>query len=153
MSKTLEEIASELQKKIMEEIKKKYSETVIEHWQNPRNLKKIENPDGYGKVKGPCGDTMEIFLKIENDKIVDCGFLTDGCGTTISCGSMVTELAKGKNILGALTITQEKLLKALGGLPEADQHCALLATSTLRKALSDYLYKKREPWRKFYRNI
>ncbi len=149
--KTLEEIASELQKKIMEDIKRRYSPTVIDHWQNPRNFKRIENPDGYGKVKGSCGDTMEIFLKIENEKIVDCGFFTDGCSTTISCGSMATELAKGKNILSALTITYDKLLKALGGLPKADQHCALLATSTLRKALADYLYTKREPWRKIYR--
>ena len=136
----------------MEQIKKRYSETVIDHWQNPRNFRKFENPDGYAKVKGPCGDTMEMFLKIDKENISECGFQTDGCGTTIVCGSAATELALNKSFIKALgLISADEILRRLGGLPQSDVHCAQLAAETLRRALADYLSQKKTSWKKPYR--
>ena len=150
--KDVEKFARELQEQILEQIRKRYSETVIDHWQNPRNFRKIENPDGYAKMKGPCGDTMEMFLKINNESISESGFQTDGCGTTIVCGSLATELALNKSFTQALAlISADEILKRLGGLPESDIHCAQLAAETLRRALADYLCQKRDPWKKHYR--
>lgn len=150
--KDVEKFARELQEQILEQIRKRYSETVIDHWQNPRNFRKIENPDGYASVKGSCGDTMEMFLKINNGNISECGFQTDGCGTTIVCGSLVTELALNKSFTQALVVVSaDEILKRLGGLPESDIHCAQLAAETLRRALADYLYQKKAPWKKHYR--
>ena len=150
--KDIEKFAQELQEQILEQVRKQYSEVVIDHWQNPRNFKKVENPDGYAEVKGPCGDTMEMFIKMKNECISECGFQTDGCGTTIVCGSVVTELALNKSFLEALAvISPDQILKKLGGLPESDVHCAQLAAETLRRALADYLYQKKAPWKKAYR--
>jgi len=147
----LDKFTLELQKQIMEQIRKRYSETAIDHWQNPRNFRKIENPDGYAKVKGPCGDTMEMFLKIDKENISECGFQTDGCGTTIVCGSVSTELTLNNSFTQALAlVSADEILKELGGLPESDVHCAQLAAETLRRALADYLYKKKSPWKKHY---
>ncbi len=148
----MDKFAQELQEQIMEQIRKRYSETVINHWQNPRNFKKIKSPDGYASVKGSCGDTMEMFIKMDREKISECGFQTDGCGTTIVCGSVVTELALNKSFTEALArVSADEILKILGGLPPADIHCAELAAETLRRALADYLYQKQSPWKKHYR--
>jgi nitrogen fixation NifU-like protein len=147
----LEKFAKELQEQILEQIKKQYSANVIDHWQNPRNFTKINHPDGYAQVKGSCGDTMEVYLKLEDDVIRECTFQTDGCGTTIVCGSVATELAQNKTFTQAFGgISANEILKQLGGLPEADVHCAQLAAETLRRALADCLYKKRTPWKKHY---
>jgi len=149
----LEKYAKELQEQIMEQIRKRYSETVIDHWQNPRNFQSMDNPDGHAQEKGSCGDTMEMFLKMRDDKIVQCTFQTDGCGSSIVCGSMATELAHNKSFTQALgAVSAGEILKQLGGLPEEDVHCAQLAAETLRRALADYLYRKRAPWKKHYRN-
>jgi len=128
-----------------------YTETVIDHAQNPRNLGQIPDADGSASVVGSCGDTMEICIRVRNDKILNATFFTDGCGTTIAAGSMVTELAKGKNVSDAFKITQQDVLNALGGLPEESQHCALLASDTLRAAIRDYLAFKNQPWKRAYR--
>lgn len=150
--KDIEKFARELQEQIMREIRKKYSEVVIDNWQNPKNFRKIDNPDGYAKVKGPCGDTMEMFLSMKDEKIFQFTFQTDGCGTTIACGSIATEMALNKNVTEALAvISAGEILKKLGGLPESDVHCAQLAAETLRRALADYLYQKSTPWKKLYR--
>lgn len=146
----LNKYTEELQELILEKIKKKYSEAVIDHWQNPRNFEKIENPDGYASVKGPCGDTMEMFIKMKNDRISECGFQTDGCGTTIVCGSVATTLAQDKTFIEALA---DVILKRVGGLPASDVHCAELAAETLRRALADYLCQKQSPWKKRYRRF
>ena len=147
-----DKFARELQEQIIEQIKKKYSETVIDHWQNPRNFKKIVAPDGYASVKGSCGDTMEMFIRMNNNRISECGFQTDGCGTTIVCGSVATELAQNKSFTQALAlVSADEILKKLGGLPESDVHCAELASVTLRQALADSLYQKRAPWKKHYK--
>ena len=152
-SDDLEKFARELQEQILEQVKKQYSETVIDHWQNPRNFRKIENPDAYAKVKGSCGDTMEMFIKMRNEKIFECGFQTDGCASSIVCGSVATELAQNKSFIQALgLISEDEILKQLGGLPESDVHCAQLAAETMRRALTDWLSKKKSPWKKYYRH-
>ena len=134
-----------------DQMRKAYSKTVIDHAMDPRNLGNMETADGYASVTGPCGDTMEIWLKVRNDIVAEATFMTDGCGTTIATGSMITELAKGKSLGQALRISQEDVLNALGGLPEESQHCALLAANTLKEAIKDYLSLKREPWKKDYK--
>ena len=136
---------------IKEEMRKTYSETAIDHAMNPRNVGDMADADGFAKVTGPCGDSMEIRLKVNNDTIVGATFMTDGCGTTIASGSIVTEMAKEKNIIEARKISQQDILNALGGLPEESQHCALLAANTLKAAIRDYLAMKKEPWKRAYR--
>lgn len=142
--KDLEDFSRELQEQIMEQLKNRYSHTVIDHWQRPRNFRKIENPDGSAMVKGPCGDTMEMFVKTKEEIITECAFQTDGCGTSIVCGSITSELAKDKSLTQALaSVGSDEILEKLGGLPEADVHCAHLAAETLRRTITDWLNKKR----------
>ena len=140
-----------LQEFINAEMRKVFSETVVDHAMNPRNVGNMEDADGYASITGPCGDTMDIWLKVKDNTIVESAFMTDGCGTTIAAGSMITELAKGKSITQAMKISQQDVLNALGGLPEESQHCALLAANTLKDAVNDYLALKKEPWKKTYR--
>ena len=128
-----------------------YSRTVIDHATKPRNVGMIPNADGFGRITGPCGDTMEIWLRVRDGIMQRITFWTDGCGTTIAAGSMVTELVKGKQMEQALGITQEDILEALGGLPEESVHCALLASNTLKAACRDYLAMRNEPWKRVYR--
>ena len=142
--------AEKLQEKIMQDLRKIYSEIVINHWQQPRNWGIMNNASGYGKITGPCGDTMEISIRVEDDIIIKCTFDTDGCGTTVACGSIITGMANGKTIKKARKITQEKVLQSCGGLPEEDKHCALLTASTLQKAIDDYEMVKNEPWKRLY---
>lgn len=143
----------ELQKLAIEDARKIYSDTVIDHAINPRNLGEAQGADGFARVTGSCGDTMEIWLKVKNDVINKATFITDGCGPSIASGSMITEMANGKNIREALIIGRQDVLTALGGLPEESEHCALLAANTLKAAIRDYLAMKREPWKKAYRKL
>jgi len=136
---------------IKAEMRKVYSETTIDHAMNPRNLGDVEDADGFARVTGPCGDTMEMWLRVKNGTIANATFLTDGCGTSIASGSIVTELARGKSVGEARNISQQGVLTALGGLPEESKHCALLAANTLREAIRDYLAMKKEPWKRAYR--
>lgn len=136
---------------IKQEMRKIYSEAVIEHGMNPKNLGELEDADGFARVTGPCGDTMSIWLRINGNTIINASFMTDGCGTTIASGSMVTEMAKGKSISEVRKTTQQDVLNALGGLPRESEHCALLAANTLKEAIRDYLKMKKEPWKKAYR--
>jgi nitrogen fixation NifU-like protein len=141
----------EFEELIKQEMRKIYSEAAIEHSMNPKNLGELEDADGFAKMTGTCGDTMNIWLKVKDGTIARVTFLTDGCGTSIASGSMVTELAKGKSIAEARKISQRNVLDALGGLPEESEHCALLAANTLKEAIRDYLAIKKEPWKKDYR--
>ena len=118
---------------------------------NPRNLGDMSDADGFGRVTGSCGDTMEIWLKVNSGTIADASFMTDGCGTSIASGSMVTELAKGRSVSEARRISQQDVLSALGGLPKESEHCALLAADTLKEAIRDYMAIEREPWKRTYR--
>ena len=141
----------ELEQLITSEMKQIYTDAVIDHAMNPRNVGSIAGADGFASVTGPCGDNMEIWLKVKDGRVDSIAFWTDGCGTSIACGSMVTELVKGKNIVWALGINQSQVLEALGGLPEDSLHCALLAANTLNAAIQDYLALKKEPWKRAYR--
>jgi len=150
--KELEQFTQQLQAEIMEKIRKVYSETVIDHWQNPRNFRRLEKPDGYAKAKGSCGDTIEMFIKTDRDRILACTFQTDGCATSIACGSMATEIAANKTFTEVLAkVSASEILGRLGGLPAVDEHCATLASETLRRALADVLYHKKSQWKKLYR--
>ncbi len=120
-----------------------YSEKVMEHFMNPRNVGTIENPDGYGKVGNPvCGDIMEMFISVEDDTISDIKFRTFGCGSAIATSSMVTELAKGKHIDEAMEITRKDVADELDGLPPRKMHCSNLAADALHGAIEDYKSKK-----------
>ena len=119
-----------------------YSEKVMDHFKNPRNVGEISDADGVGTVgNAKCGDIMQIFLKIENDVIVDAKFKTFGCGAAIATSSMATELIKGKSVAEALTLTNSAVVEALDGLPPVKVHCSVLAEEAIKTALADY-YKK-----------
>ena len=124
---------------IKTQLRKIYSETVAEHATSPRNMGDLENYSSFGIIIGPCGDTMAIWLKVDDGIISEASFTTDGCTTTIASGSMITEMAKGKTVGQAQEIGQRDVLDALQNLPEESQHCALLAANTLQEAIKDYL--------------
>ncbi len=120
-----------------------YSEKVLEHFRNPKNVGVIEDADGVGTVGNPvCGDLMTMYIKVENDRIVDIKFQTFGCGAAIATSSMATELAIGKTIEEALQITKQTVAEALGGLPPQKMHCSNLAADALKRAIADYLKKQ-----------
>jgi nitrogen fixation NifU-like protein len=117
-----------------------YSEKVMEHFKNPRNVGEIESPDGVGRVGNPvCGDVMELYIKVKNGIIVDAKFKTFGCGAAIATSSMVTEMVKGKRIEDALKLSNKAVVEALDGLPAAKMHCSVLAEDALKSAIEDYL--------------
>lgn len=142
---------NDLQALVMADARKIYSEKVIDHAINPRNLGDIPDADGFAKLTGPCGDTMEIWIKVKNNAISDISFMTDGCGPSIAAGSMITQISKGKTLGQAHRINQRDVLNALDGLPEENEHCALLAANTLKATLKDYRTLKQEPWKRGYR--
>ena len=150
MADEFDDSFKELEQSVMEDMKRVYSEKTIDHFLNPRNLGEIPAPDGFGRVTGSCGDTMEIYLKVRDDRVINASFWTDGCGPSIASGSMITEMAKQMNIGEAQRISQHDVLAALGGLPEESEHCALLAADTLKEAIKDYLAFKKEPWKRAY---
>ncbi len=119
-------------------MKQIYSETLLDHGRNPRNLGDLEEANAFGIVTGPCGDTMAIWLKVEDNEIAEISFTTDGCMTSLAAGSMTAEMAKGKTLIDAQQISQQDVLDALGGLPKESEHCALLAVNTLREAIINY---------------
>lgn len=129
-----------------EDLRSLYSEKVMEHFQNPRNVGEMESPDGIGHVGNPvCGDIMELYIKVKDDIIIDAKFKTFGCGAAIATSSMVTEMVKGKTIEEALKISNKAVAEALDGLPPIKMHCSALAEEALRLAIEDYLAKpKRE---------
>ena len=139
MDKNLDQIADEIQKAILDDARKIYSEKVIDHFLHPKNAGGIKDADGFARIRGPCGDTMYIYLRIDGTRITDAKFMTDGCGTTIVCGSVVTDMVKGKEITEASRIRHIHILQALGGLPDADIHCSMLAADTVRAAIKNYL--------------
>jgi len=116
-----------------------YSELVLEHFANPRNVGEIADPDGVGLEGNPvCGDLMKITIKVTDGRIEDIKFRTFGCGAAIATSSMATELVKGKGLEEAETLTNQAIAKALGGLPAIKLHCSVLAADALRKAIQDY---------------
>lgn len=123
-----------------------YSEKVMDHFMNPRNVGEIENADGVGTVgNAKCGDIMKIYLKIDNDVITDCKFKTFGCGAAIATSSMATELIKGRTVEEALSLTNSAVVEALEGLPAVKVHCSVLAEEAVKSALADYYTKIGRP--------
>ncbi|MCM1026420.1 MAG: Fe-S cluster assembly scaffold protein NifU [Roseburia sp.] len=120
-----------------------YSEKVMDHFRNPRNVGVIEDADGVGEVgNAKCGDIMKIYLKIEDDVIEDVKFETFGCGSAIASSSMATELIKGKPVSEAMALTNQAVAEALDGLPSHKLHCSVLAEEAIKNALQDYYEKK-----------
>lgn len=148
----MSEYVDDLEELMIGDSRSKYSARAIEYIMKPRNLEVMENADGYASGSlGNCGDTMEIWLKIDGSKISKASFMTDGCANSIACGSAITEIATGKEIKEAMLINQQSVIAALDGLPEEDRHCALHASNTLKAAIRDYLDTLKEPWKKAYR--
>ena len=126
----------------MPDVQSLYSEKVMEHFRNPRNVGEIPNPDGIGHIGNPvCGDIMELYIKVDKGVITDAKFKTFGCGAAIATSSMVTEMVKGKTIEEALEISNRAVAEALGGLPPVKMHCSVLAEGALKSAIDDYLRK------------
>ena len=124
-----------------------YSEKVMDHFTHPRNVGVIENADGIGEVgNAKCGDIMKIYLKIENETIVDVKFETFGCGSAIASSSMATEMIMGKSIHEAMKLTNKAVAEALDGLPLHKMHCSVLAEEAIKKALKDYFDKNQIPY-------
>ncbi len=120
-----------------------YSDKVLDHFKNPRNVGELENPDGIGVEGNPvCGDLMEIHIKVDDNRITDIKFKTFGCGSAIATSSMVTEMAKGMTLEEALNITRSSVANALDGLPPQKMHCSNLAADALHKAIKNYMKKQ-----------
>ena len=122
-----------------------YSDKVMEHFKNPRNVGAIKDPSGVGKVgNAVCGDIMELFITVDQDEVIsDAKFRTFGCGAAIASSSMLTEIIKGKTIAEAKSLSNKAIVDALGGLPEAKVHCSVLAEEALGRAIEDYRQRQR----------
>lgn len=119
-----------------------YTEKLMEHFRNPKNMGKIENADGVGKVGNPvCGDVMHLYIKVKDNRIEDIKFETFGCAAAIGTSSMITELAKGKTIEEAMKIENKDIVESLDGLPPVKLHCSVLAADALKAAIKDYQNK------------
>ena len=130
-----------------------YSQVFLEHALKPKNAGNLHGANGFAAVEGHDGSSMEVWLKVSNDTIEQASFWTDGCGTTIACGSMATGMAKGKSVVAALNLVPADIESALGGLPGEGCVCAELAVSALKAAIRDYLQYKKDPWKRKYRRI
>jgi len=127
------------------DVTSEYTEKVIDHYENPRNVGVVENANGVGVVGNPaCGDVMKLTIRVENDKIIDAKFKTFGCGAAIATSSMVTEMIIGKSVDEALEISNRAVAEALGGLPRVKMHCSVLAEDALKAALDDWKQKNSE---------
>lgn len=122
-----------------------YSKKVLDHFRNPRNVGKLKNPDGIGKVGNiVCGDVMYLYIKVDGNKIKDIKFETFGCTAAIATSSMITQMAKGKTLKQALDLGKKEVADSLGGLPPVKLHCSLLASDALAEAIYDYLKKSKK---------
>jgi nitrogen fixation protein NifU and related proteins len=142
---------NENEQSLMDRLRKIYSETTIDHILNPRNDRSLSNPDGFAAFSSGCGETMKIWIKIDNSIVMQTGFWTDGCAATIACGSMATHLIIGKSVLQALALNARDIANSLMDFPQGNHHCAELAANALRMALLDGLSMEEQPWKKLYR--
>ncbi|MFH1435060.1 MAG: iron-sulfur cluster assembly scaffold protein [Pseudomonadota bacterium] len=137
----------------LEEVRRRYGDKVLANALKPAHYGEIDSPDGYAKISEHCGDTIEVFLKVRGGKVLDAGFVTDGCMTTVAALNAALNVVKGKDLKQARWITREEVLEELGGLPREDEHCAGLAASTVRAAAIDCEKMQSEPWKKAYRKL
>ena len=133
--KELDRMVEDLQSRIDEEEEKVFSKKAIAEARAPSNLGPLENPDGHARRTGSCGDTMDVFVKVVGDKVTEVSFLTDGCGATVACGSILTRMAADRTVEQVMELSDGDLLEALDGLPEENHHCARLAVATLHGAV------------------
>jgi nitrogen fixation NifU-like protein len=145
MGKSLDDFVTKLQKEIFEKTKETYGEEVFSRWQNPRFMGRMPNASSVGRITGTCGDTMEIYLRIRDEKIQEASFYTDGCGSSVACGSIVAELATGKDLEEAAQIGGDTVLGILGGLPDEESHCAFLAAEALMAAIHEWMLQGSKP--------
>lgn len=131
-------LVAELQQEISAQERAIYSEKVIQEVKHPRNVGPMPDPDAHAVIQGWCGDTMEIYLQLEGERIERAFFVTDGCGPSVACGSMLTAMVTGTSVEQASSVQPGELIDALDGLPEDSLHCADLAVKTLRQALANY---------------
>ena len=146
-----DELRKELERILLEELGKSVNPTLMEHVLRPRNAGHMDQPDGESSLTGICEDTVRIQIRIAGDRIGEARFMTSGCGATVACGSMATELALGKTLQDAMKIDGKRVIDAFGSLPIEHTHCADLAANTLKAAARDALEKQREPWKRLYR--
>ncbi len=139
-----ERIVFDLQQEVNRQARQLFSETVVREATNPQNVGRMARPDGCGMLVGGCGDLMEIYLQIEDEHIIQASFMTDGCGPTIACGSMLTQMITGVSLEAANRVTAQDLLTLLDGLPPEHVHCADLAVGTLKEALDMYQTEREE---------
>jgi nitrogen fixation NifU-like protein len=135
----LDEFIDHLQNEIFEDAKKALGERGFDRWRNPKWNGRMDSPDGHGRVTGECGDTMEIYLKFENNRVSRASYFTDGCASSMVSGSFAAELTLGRDSDELADITAETILNAIGRLPEKDLHCATLAARTVQEALTHYM--------------
>ncbi|UCB43709.1 MAG: iron-sulfur cluster assembly scaffold protein [Dehalococcoidales bacterium] len=139
------------EKRALDEMRRIYTETVVDHALYPRNFGNLPDADGFASITTDGGDTIKMWLRVKDNRVVEAAFSTDACAATIASMSMITGLVRDKTITEALVISQQDVLEALGGLPEGNVHCALQAVGVLREVLKDYHTIKKEPWKKTYR--
>ena len=136
-----DQFVNDLQERIFDEAREAYGEKGFERWRNPRLNGRMTSADSFARVTGDCGDSIEIYLQIEDNRVTDASYFTDGCGTSNICGSFAAELAIGKELDAIADIDGEAVLNAVGRLPEDDRHCADLAAAALQEALSRYMQR------------
>ena len=139
MKNPMDDFVNKLQEQIFEEARETYGEEVFSRWQKPGFMGKMTNASSVGRVTGRCGDSMEIYLRIQNDHVEEVNFFTDGCGASVACGSVAAELACGKGLDEAAKIEGDTILEALGGLPEEEAHCAFLAAEALMASIHEWI--------------
>ena len=142
MNDLSDKLKNELQKAVQQSEEDIYSSKVLEYARKPVNVGRMNAPDGSAYCTGICGDSMEIYLQVEDKTITEAVFFSDGCGVTYACGSAVTQLVKGRHLQHALDISPGDIIDELDGLPDENIHCAILAASTLHKAIADYLRRQ-----------
>lgn len=139
MKDSMGDFVDKLQEQIFAESKETYGEEAFSRWQHPRFMGRMTDASSVGRITGPCGDTMEIYLQLEGDRIEKASFFTDGCGSSVACGSVAAELATGKECDEAGLIGGDTILEVLRGLPEEENHCAYLAAEALQIALHEWM--------------
>lgn len=142
MKDSMDDFVETLQEQIFKESKETYGEEVFSRWRNPRFMGRMTNASSVGRITGRCGDSMEVYLQFEDDLIQKASFFTDGCGSSVACGSVAAELATGKEFDEAGLIDGATILGVLKGLPEEEHHCAYLAAEALQVALHEWMLKK-----------
>ena len=142
MGDDFDALVEKLQEQVFNEAKEAFGEKGFQRWRHPLYRGALENADAHAHIKGECGDTMEIFMKFENNRVSEASFTTDGCGASTVCGSFAAEIIQGKTVEELIEITGESILKEIGRLPEENIHCAFLAAETIQEALNNYMVQQ-----------